>query len=342
MPQTTERDDRGFREMIHGEHGEGETAHAVREFSSTGQSAVAPLRLAWRWIAKSITFFKKGVFATLLPNVMMGVTLVGPMLLAAAGIAALLFLVGAGPQWPWFAWILVAPIIYLCWVIMYLAICAFSTRRMGRRYPKPRHFVTRPGQGRSPESLGFRTASMCHWRWALVEKLPFARATGMIPCLSKLWMRAYSPTLHLGSGVLNLGFISDPDLTEIGDNALIGSVSAVVAHITVARGDGTLVFTSAPIRIGHRVTVGGGASVALGCIIGDDAVLEPCAVVPPFTKIPAGEVWGGHPATFLRKRMGSARAARHNRGAVVSEEPSRCNISADARLDDERNKPTTH
>jgi hypothetical protein len=38
MPQATERDDRGFREMIHGEHGQGEAEHAVQEFISDGQS----------------------------------------------------------------------------------------------------------------------------------------------------------------------------------------------------------------------------------------------------------------------------------------------------------------
>jgi acetyltransferase-like isoleucine patch superfamily enzyme len=117
-------------------------------------------------------------------------------------------------------------------------------------------------------------------------------------------MRAYSPALHLGSGVINLGFLVDPDLTEVGDNTVIGGGSFLVAHAMVPRRNGTLVFMSAPIKIGHRVTLGGGASVAMGCVIGDDAVLEPSSVMAPFTNIPAGEVWGGHPAAFLRKRVG--------------------------------------
>jgi acetyltransferase-like isoleucine patch superfamily enzyme len=261
-------------------------------------------------------FFSRNIFGTLVNNAIAAIMLAGPMLLAAAGVAALLLIVGAGPQWPWFVWVVAAPVIYLFWVIFYLAISASSTRRMGRRYPKPRRFAMRPGHGPSPESLGFRTAVMCHLRWAIVERLPFARATGRIPCLSTLWMRAYSPSLRLGNSVINFGFIVDPDLTEVGNNALIGGASVLVAHTAVAREDGTLVFTSAPIRIGHRVTLGGGATVSLGCVIEDDAVLEPCAVVAPFTRIPAGEVWGGHPASFLRKRIGFTRVGRHNRGAV--------------------------
>jgi len=258
----------------------------------------------------------RNIFATLVNNAIAAIMLAGPMLLAAAGVAALLVIVGAGPQWPWFVWVIAAPVIYLFWVILYLAICASSTRRMGQRYPKPRRFAVRPGHGLSPESLGFRTAVMCHLRWAVVERLPFARATGRIPCLSTLWMRAYSPMVRLGSGVVNFGFIVDPDLTEIGDNALIGGASVLVAHTAVAREDGALVFTSAPIKIGHRVTLGGGTTVSLGCVIEDDAVLEPCSVVAPFTRIPAGEVWGGHPASFLRKRIGLSRSGHDSRAAV--------------------------
>jgi FkbH-like protein len=108
--------------------------------------------------------------------------------------------------------------------------------------------------------------------------------------------------VHLGSGVVNAGYILDPDLTEIGDNAVLGAKSALVGHIVAAREDGAYVFTSAPIKVGRRATIGGEAYVALGCVIGDNSILEPRAVAAPFTQIPAGEVWGGNPAVFLRKR----------------------------------------
>jgi FkbH-like protein len=266
-------------------------------------------------------FFKGAIFAVLVSNVTAAVVLVGPMLLAAAGVGALLFLVGAWSNWHWFAWVIAAPVAYLSWVILYLATSAVIIWQIGSRHPKPRHVVMRPGQSRSPAALGVSTAAWCYGLFHLVERLPFARAMGWIPCLSTLWMRAYSPALHLGNDVMNLGFIIDPDLTEVGDHAVIGRASALTAHAMVVREDGILVFTSAPIKIGRRVTIGSEAYVALGCVIGDDAVLEPRAVLAPFTKIPAGEVWGGNPALFLRKRN-AAEVAQHGAKTAVAIPPS--------------------
>jgi FkbH-like protein len=254
----------------------------------------------------STTFLKRNIFAALLTDVIAAVMLVGPMLLAAAGVAALLFLAGAGHQWPWFVWVVMAPVVYLCWVVLYLVIAAFTTYQLGRRYPKPRHFVMRPGQGRSPEGLGILTAATCYRRLAIVEMLPFARATGRIRGLTNLFLRAYSPSVHIGSGVINVGILCDPDLTEVGDNAVLGGKSSIVAHTVAVREDGALVYTSAPVKIGRRATIGGEAYVALGCVIGEDAVLEQRSVAAPFTHIPPGEVWAGNPASFRRKRTASS------------------------------------
>ncbi|MGH7046871.1 MAG: DUF3175 domain-containing protein [Stellaceae bacterium] len=71
--------------------------------------------------------------------------------------------------------------------------------------------------------------------------------------------------LYLGSGVINTGYIVDPDLTEIGGHAVLGGKSVLVSHTLAAREDGAIVFTSAPIKIGSRVTLGGEANVGRGC-----------------------------------------------------------------------------
>jgi hypothetical protein len=256
------------------------------------------------------TFFDRCNLREAVSEMIAAVLLVGPMLLAAVGVVGLLFLVGAGSNWLWFAWVIVMPVAYLSWVILYLAICALVTRQMGKRYPKPRQFVMRPGQRSSREGLGLWTAVLCYCALDVIEALPFARAMAWIPGLRTLWMYAYSPTLHFGTNVINSGTILDPDLTEIGDNSVIGRGALLSAHTMAARADGTLVFKSAPIKVGQRVTLGAQSRVARGCIIGDDAGLEPRTVVAPFTQIPAGEVWGGNPALFLRKRHSAEVAQR--------------------------------
>jgi len=98
--------------------------------------------------------------------------------------------------------------------------------------------------------------------------------------------------------------IQDPDSTYIGDGAIIGGNAELVAHSYVRQLDGDLVYKAAPIHIGKNVTIGGDARIALGTTVGDGALVEPCSNVIAYSKIGPGEVWGGNPAVFIRKREG--------------------------------------
>ncbi len=231
--------------------------------------------------------------------------LIAPMVLAAAIVAGLIALAGLVVPWSWYLVIVVAPALYLAWLYMYLIVCGMIVGSLTRRYPKPRYRVAPAGarvQRVVFEDLGALAAIVCYRRLAILHDLPLARAMNGSTIFNHAFLRSYSPSYSIGPGSVNMGLLYDPDLTEIGERVVIGSGAVVCAHSMSTRPDGSVVYVSAPIRIGDRATIGGEARVALGCVIGDDAIVEPGAIVPAMTRIPAGEVWGGNPASFRRTR----------------------------------------
>ncbi len=90
---------------------------------------------------------------------------------------------------------------------------------------------------------------------------------------------------------INTEFISDPRFIEVGDDAALGGSVRIFAHYG---GGGNLVL--APVRIGHRATLGAGACVMGDVEVGDGAVILPHSVLLPGTRVPPGETWGGVPA----------------------------------------------
>ncbi len=55
----------------------------------------------------------------------------------------------------------------------------------------------------------------------------------------------------------------------------------------------------APVTIGNGVFIGAQAIILKGVTIGDDSVIGAGAVVAK--NVPAGEIWGGNPAKFIKK-----------------------------------------
>jgi hypothetical protein len=215
-----------------------------------------------------------------------------PAMLAAAVVALLIAI--SGGRWPWFVWVLATPYLYSLWLVAFLFFCGLGMRRMGRRHPKPR----RSAAG----DRGLFTIIACNYRLRIIDSLPLAGWMRNFPPMRDLVMRAYAPSVHVGKGAQVAGLLWDPDLIELGDQAIIGAQAAVSAHLLTTLPTGKQLYFTSVVKIGSRASIGAGAIVSMGCTIGEDAVLEPLSFLPPFTEIPAGEVWGDRPARFQRKR----------------------------------------
>ena len=209
----------------------------------------------------------------------------------------------ADGQWPW-SWstsAALSPVLYVLWLIWFLGLAVIEGQIHVTylRYRKPPRATT---------SNGFRswvllTATLAQYlRARFVLSLPMVESLLAIPGLRHLVLRSYSPSSNLGIGSLVLGYLFDPDITTIGEGAIIGSGSSVIGHSLTVNLDGSRLVVTSPITIGARSVIGGAAQIHPGVQIGEDSVIEPASYVPAFTQIGNGEVWGGSPARFLRMR----------------------------------------
>jgi len=117
-------------------------------------------------------------------------------------------------------------------------------------------------------------------------------------------MRSYSPSFHIGKKAIVMGRLTDPDLTTIGEYATVGLDATITAHLWLILPSGKREYLTAPVKIGKHSLIGGGAGVMPGCTIGEYAIIQPGSLVQPYTAVPAGEIWGGNPASFQAKRNG--------------------------------------
>eukprot|EP01034_Spumella_vulgaris_P021365 gene21365-27395_t len=98
----------------------------------------------------------------------------------------------------------------------------------------------------------------------------------------------------LNRPVIAAGCFIAPNASVIGKNGYPSDVS-IGNRCTV--GHGALITSS---TIGDFVLVGQGAIIQEGCDIGDHCIIAAGAVVLPNLVIPAGQLWAGNPAQYIR------------------------------------------
>lgn len=196
-------------------------------------------------------------------------------------------------------WLAAVPVVYLAWLVVYLLVCRLGTTLFFLFWQKPRRAST--ADGWSGQFTLIVTGAL-HMGMRFTYGLPFVQSLLFAPIWSTLILRAYAPALRWGRDTTVMGFIYDPELVELGEQAFLGSFSSISCHAITTSPDGQLVYVSAPVVIGPRAVIGGETLVCVGASIGADAIVEAGSTVEAFAVIPAGEVWGGSPARFLRHR----------------------------------------
>ena len=106
-----------------------------------------------------------------------------------------------------------------------------------------------------------------------------------------------------GVGISNATLVSDSSITIGAYSNIGGGVKIYETDFhsidSQVRLNGDSDIKSRPVVIGKRVFVGGHSIILKGVTMGDDAVIGAGSVVTK--NVPAGEIWAGNPAKFIRK-----------------------------------------
>jgi len=100
---------------------------------------------------------------------------------------------------------------------------------------------------------------------------------------------------RVGANTAFGGKVQDLPLVSIGDGAVLGHGSLIAAHAITS---GRIILGE--VRIGSGATIGVNVVVMAGTEVGEGAVVAAGSVLPPFSKVPGGELWGGIPAKRIK------------------------------------------
>ena len=143
------------------------------------------------------------------------------------------------------------------------------------------------------------TESLLTLRWGFISvfhRLALPSLQWMVPSfVANIYYSMMGCKLGKGSQI-NSAYVNDCFMVEIGERSVIGGGASINGHLFERDG-----IHLSKVRIGARVVIGSSSMINPGCIIGDGSVVASHAVLPKFTNIPPGEIWGGVPAKFIKK-----------------------------------------
>jgi non-ribosomal peptide synthetase-like protein len=142
----------------------------------------------------------------------------------------------------------------------------------------------------------YEPAMWRHERYWKVPSTPYLTAFAGTPFINMILRGVGS---RIGRRVFNDGCgMPERSLVSIGDDCTLNEASTIQCH---SQEDGT--FKSDYSILGSNVTLGPGSHVHYGVMIGDGAELTTDAFLMKGEQVPAGERWGGNPASEIRDRQ---------------------------------------
>jgi len=194
-----------------------------------------------------------------------------------------------------------APILYFVWLLLFLGTSSLlQSIAATRGYRRPARLST---TGDGHQQVEYSAQMLLYIKNLMVTSLPMVRVLQAVTSWQQLVYRSWALPNRIHRDAHVWGVIMDPDLVEIGEHSILGSDANITCHSITVQPDGQYTIVTAPVRIGRRVTLGGECRINPGVEIGDDSIVEPRSNVVAYTRIPAGEVWGGNPARFVRRRF---------------------------------------
>ena len=171
---------------------------------------------------------------------------------------------------------------YLLWGLVLLLICGI----LGGLLRPPLR------EGRYP----LKSWVTIGWAWSLLfHKVAQMFIKNIVPSLQvNIYYKLMGAKIGKSVQILT-DSLNDAHMVTLGDGVVVGGNATINGHL-VERGEIVL----APVKVGNNAVIGGGSIVQPGCTIGEGAVVASRAGVPKWTEIPAGEAWGGIPASFIK------------------------------------------